>query len=116
MRVPLHPTPIDLQMWLFVDGIARAAMLGLFFITAISSCINYKCGASLFLASMIISTIYSICNLGWLIIGAMLFWGQIFEQISCSPEIIPYMFAVLIFGFCGTCLNICTGISTKTTY
>ena len=108
---PMQGIDINLSLWLFVDGLARAAMLSLFFFSAIFSCINFYCGAKSFCVSMIVSIIYSILNIGWLIIGALLFWGNLYPSNLCDTHLTGYMFSVLIIGFCGVCMNLCTGFS-----
>ena len=95
----------DLGVWLQVDGYCRLAVTCLFLLTSISACINIDTGLKLFACTMCCVIIYSFFNLAWLIVGSVLFWGDLNQRngICNGTEVQGYMYAVLILGFIGAC-------------
>ena len=94
----------DLAVWLQVDGYCRLAITCLFLLTAISACINVETGTKLFACTMCCVILYSFFNLAWLIVGSVLFWGDLNDKGLCNnTEVQGYMYAVLILGYIGAC-------------
>ena len=48
----------------------------------------------------------SLFNLIWIIIGAVMFWGELYPKNACNPSISAYMIARLIIVFIGACCNL----------
>ena len=57
----------------------------------------------------------SVCLLGgwrliWLIIGAIMFWGDLYKRRVCAYDLSRYMWANLIIGFIGVPLCFILGL------
>lgn len=69
--------PFTLKTWLEVDGYLRLAMIALLIVIAIIACIDEKYIVKMFVGYIIVLIIYSLFELAWLIIGALMFWGNL---------------------------------------
>ena len=67
----------------------------------------------MFICTLIVIVLYSLFNLGWLIAGAVMFWGNLNDTGLCDSQLTGYMFAVLILGFLGVCGNCFTSYSQR---
>ena len=92
---------LTLGTWLQVDGYCRVGFLVLLLlIPIIRYCWDYESGRNLINYAICCFLIYSIFNLAWLIVGSILFWGDLFQRESCQgTQTEEYMFAVLIIGY-----------------
>jgi hypothetical protein len=98
---------ITLATWLEVDGYCRLAIVGLFLLCAISACINVETALKLFMCTICTMILYSLFNLAWLIVGSVLFWGDLNQQEVCqNTSLQSYMYAVLILGYIGVCSSL----------
>ena len=104
--LPVPNISFTLRTWLEVDGGLRLAFVGLFLLVAIIACCSIDCALKIFVCTLILLIVYSLFNLSWLIVGAVMFWGYLNDQPGCnSTDVAGYMFAVLILGFLGVCGN-----------
>ena len=105
----IYPVPnisFTLQTWLEVDGYLRLSIVILFLLIAILSCWNIDCALMFLYCAKVFMFFYSLFNFSWLIVGSVMFWGYLNDQAGCNgTNVADYMFAVLIIGFIGTCLN-----------
>lgn len=62
---------------------------------------------------MILLVFISVFNLIWIIIGAVMFWGELYPKNACNPSISAYMFARLIIVLIGACCNLFTSRSSS---
>lgn len=69
--------PFTLSTWLEVDAYCRIAVCALFLLCAILACLNVDTAIKFFLCLSILLTIYSVFQLAWLIVGAIIFWGHL---------------------------------------
>lgn len=112
--MPVPNISFPLKTWLEVDGALKLALIGLLLIVAIISCINLECALRMFACTAIFLVIYSIFNLAWLIVGAVMYWGYLNNQPGCMETPVgSYMYAVLIMGFLGVCGNCCFTYKSK---
>lgn len=97
---------MNVGTWLNVDGAFRCTMAGFFMILAILGSCNIESAMKFLFCIICYMLIYGLFNFCWLIVGAVLFWGDINQQGLCNgTEAQGYMFAVLILGFIGCCAN-----------
>ena len=95
---------LTIGTWLQVDGYCKVAIVALFFLVALAGCCNPDTAIKMFACTLCFILIYSLFNFAWLIVGAVLFWGDINEKGLCGgTEVQGYMYAVLILGFIGVC-------------
>lgn len=84
-----------------MDGYSRLAVIGFLLFILIVSIFNIDCASKLFLGTVLMSILYGLFSLAWLVVGAVMFWGNIYSGGNCSESITIYMFANLILGFLG---------------
>ncbi len=82
-------------------------MISLLLLAAIVSCISFKAGVGLTVCVIILTILYSLFALAWLIVGAILFWGEVNPTGVCTGGVHDYMYALLIISFVGIGLNGC---------
>ena len=98
-----------LSTWLKVEGGFRCAIAGLFLLCAIFSCFNIDSAMKMLICTFVILMLYSLFALAWLIVGAVMFWGNLDKTGECSGSVKGYMYALLILGFLGVCANCFSG-------
>ena len=98
-----------LRTWLQVEGYGNLAVLVAFLLAALASLISAEFGGVLLICTICGLVFYSIFRLAWLIIGAIMFWGQLYPAGTCDRTISDYMFALLIISFIGVFCNMCGG-------
>lgn len=89
--------------WLQVDGYCRLAIVCLFLLVAIAACVNVETGLKMFMCTICLVVLYSFFSLAWLIVGSVLFWGDINGKYCANSQVQGYMYAVLILGYIGVC-------------
>ena len=94
---------MNLSTWLQADGYCRLAITCLLLISAIIGSINFEKGLMFFGCTMCFTIIYSLFQLAWLIVGAVLFWGDLNSRsgLCDGTQVQGYMFALLILSFIG---------------
>lgn len=108
-NIPLHKYSIafPLSTWLKVDGFLTILQMVGIIIIVVTVATETKDNPNpffylLFLGMMLIS----LFNFIWLIIGAVMFWGELQPGGHCNSSISAYMFARLILGFLSIALNL----------
>ena len=96
---------LTLATWLRVDGGCRVAVAGLFLLCALISLKNLEGALRMLICTFILLILYSLFALAWYIVGAVLFWGRLDKTGECSGQVTGYMYALLIIGFLGVCMN-----------
>ena len=94
-----------LGTWLEVEGSCRVAICSLFLLCAICACFNLDTAIKMLVFTFCVLIIYSLFSLAWLIVGAVLFWGNLDKEDTCDGQVTGYMYALLILGFIGVCAN-----------
>lgn len=88
-----------LQTWLRVDGGVLLGMAVLILLFGIILCCNPSGGQGLFWCHNVLTFLFALFRLAWLIIGAIMFWGYLNKFPLCDTAIRRYMWANLIVGF-----------------
>lgn len=100
MKIEKFKIVFNLRTWLIVDAFACISFLGILLILAFISCLSID-KPNYLTAYTIVTTIFGIFRIIWLIIGAVMFWGELYPKRACSTGFANYMWANLIIGFIG---------------
>lgn len=99
-RIQNYSIRLTLKQWLYVDALTMTTIFLIVFVSAII--------ASWMLTNNTPYIVYSasVGVLGfwraiWLIVGGIMFWGDLNKRGICSKSISAYMWANLIIGFAG---------------
>ncbi len=110
LKQELDNISITLQTWLQVDAYCMIGLLGIVLLIAIVVCLDLKTLAKITgFCGIITFVLYSIFRFAWLIVGAVMFWGELDKDGTCGNSLTIYMYIVLIFGFVGIFTNCCLG-------
>lgn len=88
-----------LQIWLRVDGGVLLGMAALILLFALILCCNPTGCEGLFWFHNVLTFVFALFRLAWLIIGSLMFWGYLNKFPLCDTGISRYMWANLIIGF-----------------
>lgn len=111
--VPDEGISFNLATWLEVDAYMRISIVSLLLIVAIVSCMSLEAGAGMLLCSFCIILIYSLFQVAWLIVGSVLFWGQLNPTGICYGPVQTYLYALLIISYISLCCNCALGFKSK---
>lgn len=105
---------LTLGTWLQVDGYCRLAIVSLLLISAIIGSVNGEKGMKAFMCAMCFVFLYSIFQFSWIIVGSVLFWGDLNNQDVCEgTPVQAYMFALLIISFVAIVFQCGSSYKTK---
>jgi hypothetical protein len=108
-QLPLHKSSIafPLSTWLKVDGFLTVLQLvGLVIIIVTVASETKDNPNPFFYLLFLMMCLISLFNFIWLIIGAVMFWGELNPSGHCSSSISSYMWARLIIGFLSIAMNL----------
>lgn len=88
-----------LQVWLRVDGGVLLGMAALILLFGLILCCNPIGCEGLFWFHNVLTFIFALFRLAWLIVGSIMFWGYLNKFPLCDSPIRWYMWANLIIGF-----------------
>ena len=94
--------PFDLQTWLHVQAITMLIYtLALIPALIVSCCCPAApCGVALGACGMCYMFLFGLFNLAWQIVGALMFWGDLYQTDgTCNSDLTVYMWVNLILGF-----------------
>lgn len=86
--------PFDLQKWLHVDAITML-------ICGVVGCCAGCC-----------MCLFGLFTFAWHIVGALMFWGDLYQTGTCNSDLTVYMWVNLIMGFVSCCC-VCGGGSVS---
>ena len=90
---------LDLQTWLRVQASMRLVLALALVPAIIGSCCADGAGAVLGYCGLLFQVLFGFFNVAWLIVGAIMFWGDLYQAGTCDSDLTIYMFANLILGF-----------------
>ena len=96
-----------LRTWLMVEGWGNLVVVILFLIAALASCVSADLGGMLLICIICLLLFYSAFRFAWIIIGAVMFWGELLPGGQCDQTISDYMWALLIISLVGIVCNCC---------
>ena len=99
------PGLFHLATWLRVDAWSRIIIVGLFVLVAILNVVKKDLAAKLLTCTMNLLMVYTVFQLIWLILGAIIFWGHLHKHHAWDGGINAYMWIVLILGFISLILH-----------
>ena len=102
-----------LRTWLMVEGWVNFGVIAAFLVAALGSIISAEFGGCLLICVICGLIFYSIFHLAWLIVGAVMFWGELWPNNSCDGTINGYMWALLIISFIGVFCNFCSSNTAR---
>lgn len=100
-RMVNHNISITMKQWLEVMGWLMLAVVTIPFIIGLLTCFSTWAGSFAFICYNIIMGFVWLFFIAWLIVGAVMFWGNLYPRKECSKPVSDYLFARLILGFVG---------------
>jgi hypothetical protein len=89
---------INLATWLKVDGYINLSISGVLLFVGFVTCCFPVIGLALGIFYLFFMGIVSLFNTAWIIVGAVMFWGDLDKGSSCDNGLKSYMYARLIIG------------------
>lgn len=111
--IPKEGISFNLATWLEVDAYMRVGLISLLIIVAIVSCKSLEVGASMLICTVCIILIYSLFHVAWLVVGSVLFWGQVNPTGFCEGPVQSYLYALLIISYISILCNCAVGGRVK---
>ena len=104
---------ITLKTWLLVQAYVALAVFILILLCIVLAFIS-PVVAGVFGALMMCAMIpISLFSIAWTIVGAVMFWGELYPAGTCNTGLTVYMFIVLIGGILSACNTCCGGFGKK---
>ena len=96
---------ISLKLYLLVSGFTGLAIMLILICTTCSLSDNNDNTFQLLFAGCI-GVIVSLFSIIWNILGAVIFWGNIYKEDNCDSDVSTYIFVSLIIKFVGSLLSL----------
>jgi hypothetical protein len=104
---------LNLKRYLLVSGFVQLFMI-LYMIYKLNNItIDKETPFGLMVIDLIISPIMALFHLIWNILGAIVFWGYIYEEGHCETDVSNYLFASIVIKLVMTYFNIIKNLNNS---
>lgn len=97
---PVNNMSLTLKTWLEVDAYVKIGVI-CYFICAFIYNYVIVCTPLAFICVTLFMLLFGLFNFAWIIVGAVLFWGDLDQRHICDQSLTAYMYAILIIGLVG---------------
>ena len=109
-RFDIKGMALTLQSWLIVDAISRIIVCTLFLVSTLVTLFKEETGTKIGTHSFFGLILFSLFQFTWMIVGAVIYWGNLDKDKVCGAMTIGYMYSILILGFLSFIANGIVGI------
>jgi hypothetical protein len=100
MKIENYSIAFNLRTWLIVDAFVCISLLIILLALSVIACLSLD-NPHYLTAYTIAATVFGVFRIIWLIVGAVMFWGDLCPKNLCNAGFARYMWANLIIGFIG---------------
>ena len=101
----LNAVSFTLKTWLLVHAYVQLATLVLIILLIIILLTNSDAAGPFAACLGCFMCLGALFGLAWFIIGAIIFWGQLYPEGTCNSSLNTYMWVLLIFSIIGSFCN-----------
>lgn len=96
---------INLKQWLLTDAWVVVVLIIILLLILVITCVSPAAGLVAMGGFLCIAILYSLYKIAWLIIGSVMFWGELNPDGTCQKPLNDYMWVKLILGLIGVICN-----------
>jgi hypothetical protein len=107
MPITAYQINFTIGTWLLVSGYLSLAMSATLILISFLICCTEK-AIGMFIGYLYLVFLYALFSLAWLVVGSVMFWGDLYPGGKCVGGINGYLFARLILGYVSIFVNLGT--------
>ena len=108
-EITKYSIDLTLKTWLLVQAYVMIGIAAVLLLAAIVACVAPTVGAVIAGFGFCLLILYSLFNIAWTIVGAVMFWGELDPAGTCKTGLTVYMWIILILGCLSILSCLCSG-------